>query len=86
MFNHLIIIKTLSIGEKGELVCSTAFPSIPIYFWNDKDNEKFKETYFKMFPGSWHHGDLISISRRGGIKIYGRSDTTLNPGGTHRDC
>ncbi len=69
------------VGKKGELVCSTAFPSIPIYFWNDKENKKFKETYFKTFPGSWHHGDLISINKRGGVKIYGRSDTTLNPGG-----
>ena len=73
--------KNSLVGKKGELVCSTAFPSIPIYFWNDKENKKFKETYFKTFPGSWHHGDLISINKRGGVKIYGRSDTTLNPGG-----
>jgi acetoacetyl-CoA synthetase len=69
------------INKKGELVCSTAFPSIPLYFWNDKNNNKFYETYFTKFPGSWHHGDLITINNHGGVKIFGRSDTTLNPGG-----
>ena len=69
------------IGEKGELVCCTAFPSMPIYFWNDPDGTKYKKAYFEKFKGIWHHGDLISISKTGGVKIYGRSDTTLNPGG-----
>ena len=69
------------IGEKGELVCCTAFPSMPIYFWNDPDGSKYKKAYFETFKGIWHHGDLISISKTGGVKIYGRSDTTLNPGG-----
>lgn len=69
------------IGEKGELVCCTAFPSMPIYFWNDPDGTKYKKAYFETFKGVWHHGDLISISKTGGVKIYGRSDTTLNPGG-----
>jgi len=69
------------IGEKGELVCCTAFPSMPIYFWNDPDGTKYKKAYFETFKGIWHHGDLISISKTGGVKIYGRSDTTLNPGG-----
>ena len=69
------------IGEKGELVCCTAFPSMPIYFWNDPGGTKYKKAYFETFKGIWHHGDLISISKTGGVKIYGRSDTTLNPGG-----
>ena len=69
------------IGEKGELVCCTAFPSMPVYFWNDPDGTKYEKAYFKKFNGIWHHGDLISISKTGGVKIYGRSDTTLNPGG-----
>ena len=69
------------IGEKGELVCCTAFPSMPIYFWNDPDGTKYKKAYFETFKDIWHHGDLISISKTGGVKIHGRSDTTLNPGG-----
>ncbi len=67
--------------QKGELVCTKAFPSMPIYFWNDENNKKYNEAYFQKFPGVWHHGDYISISRSGGVKIFGRSDTTLNPGG-----
>jgi acetoacetyl-CoA synthetase len=66
---------------KGELVCTQAFPSMPIYFWDDNNNEKYKEAYFVTFPGIWHHGDYIQINSRGGVKILGRSDTTLNPGG-----
>ena len=66
---------------KGELVCTQAFPSMPIYFWDDKNNEKYKAAYFETFPGIWHHGDYININSQGGIKIFGRSDTTLNPGG-----
>ena len=69
------------IDQKGELVCTTAFPSMPIYFWNDPDGEKYYDAYFKTFPKIWHHGDFIRISNEGGIKIFGRSDTTLNPGG-----
>ncbi|MEE2858427.1 MAG: acetoacetate--CoA ligase, partial [Candidatus Neomarinimicrobiota bacterium] len=69
------------INLKGELVCTKAFPSMPIYLWNDEKNEKFMKTYFNVFQGIWHHGDYISISEFGGIKIFGRSDTTLNPGG-----
>ena len=67
--------------SKGELVCTQAFPSMPIYFWDDKNNEKYKAAYFETFPGIWHHGDYININSQGGIKIFGRSDTTLNPGG-----
>ena len=69
------------IGEKGELVCTSAFPSMPIYFWNDHDGGKYKDAYFSTFPGVWHHGDFIRISNSGSLKIFGRSDATLNPGG-----
>ena len=67
--------------SKGELVCDRIFPSMPIYFWNDNQNEKYKKAYFDKFPKVWTHGDFISINNRNGVKIYGRSDTTLNPGG-----
>ncbi len=69
------------IGSQGELVCAKPFPSMPIYFWNDTNNEKYKSAYFEEFPGIWHHGDYISISQHGGITMHGRSDATLNPGG-----
>ncbi len=69
------------IGRKGELVCISAFPSMPVYFWNDRDGLKYKNAYFSTFPGTWHHGDFIRISEKGSLKIYGRSDSTLNPGG-----
>ena len=69
------------IDQKGELVCSSIFPSMPIYFWDDKDNKKYKNAYFNVFKNVWHHGDYIRISKRGSLKIFGRSDATLNPGG-----
>lgn len=69
------------IDEKGELVCTEPFPSAPIYFWNDADNEKYKKAYFERFPDVWHHGDFIKITKNGGAVVYGRSDATLNPGG-----
>ena len=69
------------IDYKGELVCDKIFPSMPIYFWNDNDNIKYKKAYFNKFFNVWTHGDFISINKRNGVKIYGRSDTTLNPGG-----
>ena len=69
------------IGEKGELVCTAAAPSMPIYFWNDPDGKKYRGAYFDVYPGVWHHGDYIEITERGGVIIYGRSDATLNPGG-----
>ena len=68
-------------NEKGELVCTAAFPSMPIYFWNDPDGSKYQKAYFDTFPGIWHHGDYIEVNDHGGVKIYGRSDATLNPGG-----
>jgi acetoacetyl-CoA synthetase len=68
--------------ETGELVCAAAFPSMPVYFWNDPDGERYRNAYFAKFPGVWTHGDFISInSVTWGITIYGRSDATLNPGG-----
>ena len=69
------------VGEKGELVCTTPFPSMPIYFWNDPHGEKYHNAYFASYPGVWTHGDFIEITARGGAIIHGRSDTTLNPGG-----
>ena len=68
-------------NEKGELVCTQAFPSMPIYFWNDSNGKKYKSAYFDVYPNIWHHGDYLEINDFGGVKIYGRSDTTLNPGG-----
>jgi acetoacetyl-CoA synthetase len=69
------------IGEKGELVCTKPFPSMPVFFWNDSDGKKYKSAYFERYPGVWLHGDFIKITERGGIIVYGRSDATLNPGG-----
>jgi len=69
------------INKKGELVCKNAFPSMPLKFWNDKNNKKFKNAYFKKFKGYWHHGDYAERKKSGSYIIYGRSDATLNPGG-----
>jgi len=69
------------LNQKGELVCKIAFPSMPIYFWNDEKGEKYYQAYFSTYPNIWHHGDYILINDHGGIIIYGRSDATLNPGG-----
>jgi acetoacetyl-CoA synthetase len=69
------------VGEKGELVCTAPFPSMPVYFWNDPNDEKYHETYFSTFPKVWAHQDYVEVTPRGGLIIYGRSDATLNPGG-----
>ena len=69
------------INQKGELICNRPFPSMPIGFWNDKDNKKFINAYFSYYPNIWRHGDFIEINDKGGVVIYGRSDATLNPGG-----
>jgi acetoacetyl-CoA synthetase len=69
------------VGEKGELVCTRPFPSMPVGFYNDPDGRKYHEAYFATFPGVWTHGDFIEIRPHGGVVFYGRSDTTLNPGG-----
>jgi acetoacetyl-CoA synthetase len=68
-------------NQQGELVCSAPSPSMPIYFWDDPDGRKYHRAYFDVYPGVWRHGDFIEINDRGGVIIYGRSDTTLNPGG-----
>jgi acetoacetyl-CoA synthetase len=68
-------------GEKGELVCTAPFPSMPIGFWNDPDGSRYRAAYFERFPGVWRHGDWVEITERDGMVIYGRSDATLNPGG-----
>ena len=73
--------KPTKVDEKGELVCTVPFPSKPIGFWADKENEKYLAAYFEGFPGVWTHGDFASISKTGGFTLYGRSDATLNSKG-----
>lgn len=68
-------------GQKGELVCTSPFPSMPICFWNDPGDKKYRAAYFAKFPNVWTHGDYVEITAHGGVVIYGRSDATLNPGG-----
>ena len=68
-------------GEKGELVCTKAFPSMPIMFWNDPDGTKYRSAYFERFENIWRHGDFAEWTEHGGMIIYGRSDAVLNPGG-----
>jgi acetoacetyl-CoA synthetase len=67
--------------EKGELVCTKPFVSMPVMFWNDPDGQKYSAAYFERFPGIWAHGDFAEWTAHGGIIIHGRSDATLNPGG-----
>ncbi|MEO8688634.1 MAG: acetoacetate--CoA ligase [Solirubrobacteraceae bacterium] len=69
------------IDEVGELVITEPMPSMPIYFWDDEDGEKLRESYFDMYPGVWRHGDWIRITERGTAVITGRSDSTINRGG-----
>jgi len=69
------------VGEKGELVCTAPFPSMPVRFWNDADGHKYHDAYFAKFPGVWCHGDYMELTTRGTAVIYGRSDAVLNPGG-----
>ena len=68
-------------NKKGELVCKKPFPSMPIKFWNDEGDKKYKSAYFEKYKNIWHHGDFAKITNNGGFIIFGRSDTTLNPGG-----
>ena len=68
-------------NSRGELVCKNPFPSMPLKFWNDKNDFKYKKAYFSKYPNIWHHGDYAEMKKKGGFIIYGRSDTTLNPGG-----
>lgn len=69
------------VNQKGELVCTAPFPSMPVYFWNDPGDEKYRAAYFDTYPGVWRHGDYMELTETGGAIIYGRSDATLNPGG-----
>jgi acetoacetyl-CoA synthetase len=69
------------VGESAELVCRTPTPSMPLFFWGDDDGSRYRKTYFERFSGVWAHGDFIEITPEGGAIVYGRSDTTLNPGG-----
>ncbi len=68
-------------GERGELVCSAPFPSMPVAFWNDPDGSKYRAAYFERFPGVWHHGDFATLTEHDGLIIHGRSDALLKPGG-----
>ncbi len=68
-------------GEKGELVCTAPFPSVPLGFWNDPGGRRFRAAYFERFPGAWAHGDFAETTPHGGFVIHGRSDAVLNPGG-----
>jgi acetoacetyl-CoA synthetase len=67
--------------QKGELVCTRPFPSMPVGFWNDPDGRRYHAAYFERYPGVWHHGDYVELTAHDGIVIYGRSDAVLNPGG-----
>ncbi len=69
------------IDEQGELVCRKPFPSMPIYFWDDTEGKKYHNAYFDVFASIWRHGDFVTVTRRGGVVMLGRSDATLNPGG-----
>ena len=70
-----------AVGAKGELVCTKPFPSMPVGFWKDPDGKKYRAAYFERFANVWTHGDWTEITPRGGVIIFGRSDTVLNPGG-----
>jgi len=73
--------RSLAAGQPGELVCTRAFPSMPVAFWNDPGRKRYHRAYFERFPGVWHHGDWVELTPSGGMIFHGRSDTTLNPGG-----
>jgi acetoacetyl-CoA synthetase len=68
-------------AEKGELVCTSSFPSMPLEFWRDEGGVKYHAAYFDVFDNVWRHGDYCEITEHGGMIIYGRSDAVLNPGG-----
>jgi len=70
------------VDQEGELVCEAPAPSMPLYFWNDPDNKRYKDAYFNVYPNIWRHGDYITMnSETGGITFYGRSDAVLKPSG-----
>jgi acetoacetyl-CoA synthetase len=68
-------------GEKGELVCTAPFPTMPLGFWNDADGRKYRAAYYEKYENVWRHGDWSEVTPHGGMVIYGRSDAVLNPGG-----
>jgi acetoacetyl-CoA synthetase len=68
-------------GVKGELVCMKPFPTMPLGFWNDPGDKRYRRTYYERFPGIWTHGDYCEITEHDGLVIHGRSDAVLNPGG-----
>jgi acetoacetyl-CoA synthetase len=69
------------VGQKGELVCTRSFPSMPVGFWNDAVGKRYHDAYFARYPNVWCHGDYCELTARGSMIVYGRSDATLNPGG-----
>ena len=69
------------INRQGELICAAPTPSMPVYFWDDPDNEKYHNAYFDVYPNIWRHGDFMTVNDRGSVVIHGRSDATLKPGG-----
>lgn len=73
--------RPVPVNEKGELVCTRPFPSMPLGFWNDPDGTKYHAAYFEKYPGVWRHGDYAAFTEHDGVVIYGRSDAVLNPGG-----
>ncbi len=73
--------KPAAVGEKGELVCVKPFPVMPLGFWNDPEDVKYRAAYFERFDNVWCHGDFAEVTEHGGLVIHGRSDATLNPGG-----
>jgi acetoacetyl-CoA synthetase len=73
--------KPAAVGVKGELICQNAFPSVPLYFWDDQDGSKFRSAYFERFADVWTHGDFLEVTAESGYVMHGRSDATLNAGG-----
>jgi len=73
--------KGVATKDKGELVCTRPFPSMPLGFWGDADGSRYRAAYFEKYPNVWRHGDWCEITEHGGLIIYGRSDAVLNPGG-----
>ena len=69
------------VGQQGELVCTSSFPSMPVGFWNDPDGSRYRAAYFETYENVWRHGDWVEQTEHGGFVIFGRSDATLNPGG-----
>ena len=69
------------VDEVGELVLTAPLPSMPLFFWNDPDGERYRESYYEDFPGVWRHGDWVKKTERGTFVVYGRSDSTLNRSG-----